>query len=281
MKITVKDLKQNSFTFENLDINDSISCFAEKVKKEFNYCDGVKLIYCGKILDHTKFLYDYFKETNLSHVVCLPEKNKKESDNTNLNETQSVPHVNTPTNTPTNTPINTQANTPTNTYSVDELRAILLVFTKFIKVSPELFYMFCTNDMNFQSFIMSQNFSSQVLLPLIDTSTKVLTSIRNGVNVSIEIPIYGYHRNQSAQSAQSAQPAQSTQSAQPAQSAQSAQSTQSTQLEENEKNVFSEQDLQNIQELCELGFEQEHVIKAYILANFNKEMAAAILYDDE
>jgi hypothetical protein len=43
--------------------------------------------------------------------------------------------------------------------------------------------------------------------------------------------------------------------------------------------IFTEEDLQNIKDLCELGFEENQVIKVYLITNRNKELSASVLYD--
>ena len=292
MQITVKDLKQNSHVFNDIDSDQTVASFAEEVIKEFKYTDSVKLIYCGKILEHNKLLSEYFKEVNNGYVVCMPEKTKKQTES--VSATPVAPAASVAPTAPTNPVLNTNPNLPrlqplqtnnnANTYSIDQIRAILLVFSRFIKVSPELFYMFCTNDANFQSFLMSPVFASQVLTPLVEGSTQVLTSLQNGTDVAVQIPIFGYPQNNNNNTTNSGQETTTT-SVSPTTGAQL--STNSDVLnmpittEENTSTstIFSEQDLQNIKDLCEFGFQESQVIRVYVMANRNKELAASMLYD--
>lgn len=290
MQITVKDLKQNSHVFNDVDSDQTVASFAEEVIQEFKYTDGVKLIYCGKILEHNKLLSEYFKEVNNGYVVCMPEKTKK--------QTESVPAP-APAPEPTQTPVlNTNPNLPrlqpmqasddnTNTYSIDQIRAILLVFTRFIKVSPEIFYMFCTNDANFQSFLMSPVFASQVLTPIVESSTQILTSLQNGNDVAVQIPIFGYTQTQTNNSNNNTT---NSEHEPPTSVSPTTGMTQSTNFDivntpittgENTSTTttFSQQDLQNIKDLCEFGFQESQVIRVYVMSNRNKELAASMLYE--
>lgn len=301
MQITVKDLKQNSHVFNDVDSDQTVASFAEEVIQEFKYTDGVKLIYCGKILEHNKLLSEYFKEVNNGYVVCMPEKTKKQTESIPAPAPAPAPaapapapvsNINTNPNLPRLQPL--QETNNTHTYSIDQIRAILLVFTRFIKVSPELFYMFCTNDTNFQSFLMSPVFASQVLTPLIEGSSQVLTSLQNGIDVAVQIPIFGYTQNNNTNNTNNntTNTINTTNSEQ--ESVTTISQTTGVQLSTNSDilntpitigentsttTTFTEQDLQNIKDLCEFGFQESQVIRVYVMANRNKELAASMLYE--
>ena len=74
MKLTVKDLKHNSHEFNDVNIEQTVGEFAEEVKKIFKFTDNVRLIYCGRILEHNKCLNEYFKEVNCGFIVCMAIK---------------------------------------------------------------------------------------------------------------------------------------------------------------------------------------------------------------
>jgi len=287
MQLTVKNLKQNSHVFNDINSDDTVATFAEEVKKVFNYTDSVRLIYCGKILDHSKLLSEYFKEVNNGFVVCMPEKSKQTTTTSQSTEpTPQIEQVTQPVSTSSQQPsqnrptVNQNPNlqriqsstTNTGSYSIDHIRAILLVFSRFVKVSPELFYMFSTNDVSFQSFILSPSFTTEVLTPLVESSTAVLNGLQNGTDIAVEIPIFGRSNNTTTTN-------HTTNNDNATTNDMSLFSDTPLSTPESHLTTLTEQDKQNIKDLCEFGFQENHVTRVYIMANRNKELAASMLYE--
>ncbi len=193
MKLTVKDLKQVTHIIENLELTDSVESLCEKVQALYNFTDGVRLIYCGRIVDKTKTLGEYFKEDNNSFVVCMPEKAKNIINSTQ--ETYTQAQAATPSPTPSPTPTPTQAPSQTNTqartqtYTSEQIRALLVVFMQFIRASPDVFYIFCTNQRAFQELLLSDMFANMVVTPMLDASTQIVNAINTNSEISIPVPV--------------------------------------------------------------------------------------------
>ena len=299
MQLTVKDLKQNSHVFTDIESDQTVANFAEEVKKVFNYTDSVRLIYCGKILEHNKLLSEYFKEVNTGFIVCMPEKTKTETPQKSTqmqsqpqpqqNTTITSPRLNTNPNLPRlQTSAHATANTTQNassnngTYTTDQIRAILLVFTRFIKVSPELFYLFSTNDAAFQSFILSPTFTNQVLQPLLESSSNVTTALQNGTDVAVEIPIYGTPNNTHVNNTNTNINTTNVTNNETTGTDEVPDTTSLfdiPQTNDDLSTTLTEQDKQNIKDLCEFGFQENYVTRVYLIANRNKEVAASMLYE--
>ncbi len=265
MKLTLKDLKQNTHTVENLELTDTVQSLAEKAKQAFNFPDGVKLIYSGKIMEHDKLLVDYFKDNSTnSFVVCMPEKPKPAVSNT--------PVVNTPvTNTPvTNTPV---VNTPVpvvNTYTDEQIRAFLLVFTQFMRMNPDVFHIFCTNPNQFQSFILGNTFMTTILRPILQTSTQVVNAIQTGQDIHIPIPVVSNITTNTNTNTSSEEESEESEEIETVPENQNLFTTQ---------NEFSAEDNMNIQELVMLGFPENVATQAYLMSGKNKAVAASLLFD--
>jgi hypothetical protein len=316
MKVIVKDLKQNSHEFDDVELTQSVSEFAQLVKKEFKYTDGVRLIYCGRILESDKLMSEYFKDNNSGFVVCMPEKTKP----TNTHPVNTQPVNTHPVNThPVNTqpvithPVNTSAlsvmpdvtvtsttsitrpsTTPTRlptasamnitqTYTAEQVRATIMVFTRMLKVSPELFYMFSTNDASFQEFMLSSTFQNDILKHLLEHSNNVANAIQNGEDLAVPIPIYGRRGNTHSNSVTTPQNIftpdiidNMTDSGDNDENTENLFSTNTTMPD---STVLSETDKQNIQDLCQLGFPENIVTQTYILTNKNKELTASMLFE--
>jgi hypothetical protein len=204
MKLTLKDLKQSVKTIDGLELDDTIETLMEKAKEMYGYPFGVKLIYCGNILDKQKNLSDYFKDDNTnSFIVCMPEKTKSNSTQaqpTQAQPTQAQPTQAQPTQAqPTQAqPIQAQPTQaqpiqtpdPANvTYNEEQIRAFLIVFTQFMRISPDVFHTYCTSTGSFQNFILSNTFIPTIMRPMLQTSSQVMNAIQTGQNINIPIPI--------------------------------------------------------------------------------------------
>ena len=209
MQLTVKDLKQVTHVIENLQLTDSVETLCHKVEELYNFTEGVRLIYCGRIIEKTKTLGEYFKEDNNSFIVCMPEKAKTvinppvqepqtQSTNQPNQQTQSTNQPNQQTQS-TNQPnqqaqsTNQQAHT---TYTSEQIRALMLVFMQFVRSSPDVFYVFCTNQRAFQELLLSDMFSNMVITPLLEASTQIINAINTNGDITIPIPVITNNQRQ-------------------------------------------------------------------------------------
>ena len=277
MQLTVKDLKSVTHEFTDVDCDQLVSDFAQQVKQKYNYPDGVRLIYSGRILDQTKKMSEYFTNMNNGYVVCMPEKTKNTTSapaSTPTSTPASVP-ASTPASVPASTPISASAGTPAvtnNTYSVEQVHAMMMVFTRFIKASPDIFYMFSTNDAQFQQFMLSPIFMSGVLQPIASSSTDIMNAIQNGTDINVPIPLFG-------NTTSGLTPTTST-----TPSTGPTQTTGESPLEPltspfDNSTTLSQDDHKNIDELCQLGFDKTIVTQAYVMAGKNKDLTASMLFE--
>ena len=312
MKVTVKDLKHNSHELDDVDSEQTVGTFGQTVKELFKFPDGVRLIYCGRILENDKKMSDYFKENNNGFIVCMPHTQPKppQSTPTQSTPTQSTPTQSqsiqsTPTNSNTSTNVSPNANptssttaptsatsssipalstvssgNSTQTYTVDQIRAMMVVFARVLKVSPDLFYMFSTNDAQFQHFMLSPTFSNDILAPLIQSSNMVLTALQNGTDINVPIPIFG-RRNNNTNTTTNLNTLNMT-TINPGTTGNLPQTHDNNNLfteTEDINTTLTDDDHKNIQELCQFGFPIDIVTQTYILTNRNKELAATMLFE--
>jgi hypothetical protein len=301
MQLTVKNLQHVSHVFDDVNPDDTVEKFAQQVKEVFKYPDGVRLIYCGRILEKDKLMCDYFKEVNNGFVVAMPEKSKPAHAPASASTPTSTP-ASTPTSTPTFTtasaPISTNTNinntnntnlptvTPTNTtqtYTLDQIRAMIFVFTRVIKATPDIFYTFCTNDSQFQQFLASPIFINGILQPLAATSTAIAQSLQNGVDFTVPISMSALQTGLA-----SAGLTQSTDLTTMTNTAQTTGSMPTTgplpddaplSFDGDNQTTLTPDDHQNIQELCGLGFDVALVTQVYIMSGKNKEVTASMLFE--
>ena len=304
MQLTVKNLQHVSHVFEDVNPDETVETFSVKVKEIFKYPDGVRLIYCGRILEKDKQMSEYFKEVNNGFVVAMPEKTNTTSakpvSNTNTSHpipvSPSVININTNTNTNTNANINLPTVALTNstqTYTLDQIRTIMFVFARVIKATPDMFYMFCTNDTQFEQFLASPIFTSGILQPLANASTNITQSLQNGIDFTVPISMNTIQTELSNTNLTSS--FNNIISSNPG-STGSLTQTDSAPLTfghngengdngDNENNddvnqtTLTQQDNNNIQELCDLGFDITLVTQTYIMTGKNKELAASMLID--
>ena len=156
------------------------------------------------------------------------------------------------------------------TYTIDQIRAFLIVFTRFIKMSPEVYHMFSTNDAAFQSFLMSQTFMNEMLNPILQSSSEIVSALQIGNDIAITVPIFSNQFNDST-SPQTPPPT-------PSQTPQPTNNLFSTNSNET-STTLSAEDSRNIIELCELGFTEIQVMQIYMMTNKNKELTASLLYE--
>lgn len=218
---------------------------------------------------------------------CL--KNSTMNNNTNTS-------INTNTNTNTNANINLPTVALTNstqTYTLDQIRTIMFVFARVIKATPDMFYMFCTNDTQFEQFLASPIFTSGILQPLANASTNITQSLQNGIDFTVPISMNTIQTELSNTNLTSS--FNNIISSNPG-STGSLTQTDSAPLTfghngengdngDNENNddvnqtTLTQQDNNNIQELCDLGFDITLVTQTYIMTGKNKELAASMLID--
>ena len=293
MKLTVRNLKQQSEDFDDLELTMTVTEFADKVKMRYNFPEDVRLIYCGKILDQSKLLSDYFKETNTGFVVCMPQK-KQQQDVIPVTQVAAtvLPTV-APTVAPTVTPTVTSTLTPavavTNTqnakYDIRQIRALLLVFMRLIKTNPILNFLHITTEEGIQNVLLDANFTSPTgpLQNILNQSSSIADAIDARQDFPIEIPGFdilpmnvpglglGLPTMPTSTNTTSTGPVQTTDPdnmfALPV--------TTGT----NNGTTLTEEDKTNIQELIQLGFTQQEATIAYVNAGKDKNLAASLLFE--
>lgn len=297
MKVTVKDLKQNSSEFDNIDPNQTVSEFANLVKEELKFVDDVRLIYCGRILDNDKPMSEYFKDTNNGFIVCMPMK-KPPAPNSTLAVNSSVSNPSAVNRTSNSLPV-MQPSGSTETYTADQVHAVLMLFYRILKISPDLFYLFSTNDKLFQEFMLSPVFSNQLLKHMLDNSATIVTAVQNGQDIAVPIPMYSYGNLSRTQNSQNMQNTQNTSNLTSSVSLNttnpettnddnsngdgdnlfSTLNTDTSTLSSTLSSTLTDQDRQNIQDLCQLGFAEDIVTQTYLMTNKNKELTAGMLFE--
>jgi hypothetical protein len=325
MKVTVKDLKQNSREFE-ADPNQTVGSFGLIVKDELKFVDDVRLIYCGRILDNNKLMSEYFKDTNNGFIVCMPMK-KPAAAQVTPPTTSATSITSTPVSTSVSTPVSSsvsntntlpvmQTSNSTQTYTIDQIRAVIMLFTRVLKVSPDLFYMFSTNDKMFQEFMLSPIFTDQLLKLMLDSSANVVSAMQSGQDIAVPIPLFSYTNgrtgthvtsNPSTTNPSTTNPSTSNPStSNPSTSNTTNPTTTDDDNDNNDNNddndndesyhntdnlfltnlptqsfstTLTDEDRHNIQELCQLGFTEDMVTQTYLMTNKNKELTASMLFE--
>ena len=275
MKVTVRDLKQRSEDFDDIELTMTVTELADKVKTRYNFPEGVRLIYCGKILDHSKILSEYFKETNAGFVVCMPEKKQQQI---------VVPAPTPATNTnvfPTVAPPVAVTNTQNAKYDIRQIRALLLVFMRLIKTNPILNFLHITTEEGIQNVLLDPNFTSEngPLQNILNQSSSIADAIDSRQDFPIEIPGFdimpmnvpglGLPTTSTTGMGTGAMPTTHSENmfAQPV--------TTGT----NVGTTLTDEDKTNIQELVQLGFTQQQATIAYVNANKDKNLAASLLFE--
>jgi len=292
MQLTIKDLKHKEQVIDNLEITDTVESLCEKVKLKYEFTEeiGVKLIYCGRVLDKNKQLSEYFKESGNNYVVCMQDRQKTQIQPVQpvqpTQPTQPVQPVQPVQPTQPVQPVQpTQPTQPTQSvqnqtdmYSIEQVRAALIVYTQFIHSSPELFYLSCTQPQELINIMATEMFTTTIVRPILATTNQVIDAINNNseVNVDIAIPIRSINHSIFQQRTQ-AQP-QQQQQVQPQQQSQVPNAPINLFDTTNNDNL-SQTDLNNIEDLVSLGFPNDIAKQAYIMANKNKEMAASVLFE--
>ena len=189
-------------------------------------------------------------------------------------KTSVAPHAPPPRPAPTSAPASVSAPTPigNTTYTLEQVQAILMVFTRFIKASPDIFYMFSTNDAQFQQFMMSPIFMSGVLQPIASTSSDIMNAIHNGTDINVPIPIFGHTTNGIMQST-------GTNLSSGTQQTTSGENNEPLTFSSDNSTTLSQDDYKNIDELCQLGFDKTIVTQAYVMAGKNKDLTASMLFE--
>lgn len=303
MKLTVKDLKQNSHEIDNIEISDTIESLCVKVKELYGYTDGVRLIYCGRVLDKNKNISDYFNENSTGFIVCMPEKkpNQPVSQPTSQPTSQSfnapihaqtyVPIQQTPMLTQ-QTQVPTQQIQNNNLYTREQVRALIVIFTQFIQTSPDVFHIYCTNQREFQNFLLSNDFMTTILNPMLASASQVVDAINNHQNIDIQIPVVANlnNRNNNRQNNNSNSNNSNNSYTEIINNLeQNSDQEPEADMEENmiDNNTsqttnltnLNETDNNNIDELMQLGFTKEIATRAYLMSGKNKEIAASVLFE--
>jgi hypothetical protein len=311
MKLIIKDIKGSTFELDNISEDIRIDSISNQVCEKYNYTNGVRLIYCGRILEQDKLVGDYIKNNFSGFIVCIPNKPVINNQQAPTQETQQ------PTQVPQQIP---EVNNNQRTYTIDEIRAVLLIYTQFIRTTPDIFHIFCTNGYSFQEFIMSPIFTNTLLMPFLTASQDILHAVNSHTSVEVTIPTSNGEtiisnslintRNTASintapintviqrpppeiipsapPSASSSRPVSPTVN----NSHRSIQTPLINQLPsltpnnfqqilqiQTQETTLTEEDKSNIDELVCLGFPEDLAKRVYILTNKNKSMAASLLFD--
>jgi len=60
---------------------------------------------------------------------------------------------------------------------------------QFVRSSPDVFYIFCTNQRAFQELLLSDMFANMVITPMLDASTQIVNAINTNNDISIPLPL--------------------------------------------------------------------------------------------
>ncbi len=286
MKLIIKDIRGSTFELNDISEEDTVKSINDQVCEHFSYTHGTRLIYCGRILEQDKLVGDYIKNNFTGFIVCIPNK----------------PTITTENNTPINQPTTSQAPqqasqaAPSRTYTADEVKAVILIYTQFLRTTPEIFHTFCTNGYAFQEFILSPIFSSTLLEPFLSASQDILHAVNTQSSLEISIPtsVGGntiisnslINPNNTASIGRVINrppisvPESSTNTPDNTRPSSPQQTTQSlSQFTSNLTNL-TEEDEKNIEELVSLGFPDALARRVYLLSNKNKSLAASLLFDN-
>ena len=314
MQLTIKDLKNITRVIDNLNLTDSVESLCDKVKNLYNYPNGVRLIYSGRVIDITKNLSDYFKEDTNTFVVCMPENSKPPQTQTQA-QVQVQVQVQAPTvqtQTQSVQAQSVQAQPESVGYSVEQIQATLILFMQFVRSSPDMLHMFCVDSQSLQNIMLSDLFVNTLLNPILSCTQPIVNAINSQTNISVSIPSFSNinslftngqlstfppQSDSSAPTVPSAPSAPTVPSAPSAPSTPSAPSVPSAQTvpnptyndddddddededEDEDENKLNELDNLNIEELVSMGFTLETVTETYIMCNKSKEMTASVLVD--
>ncbi len=263
MLIKVKSITQRQEEFEVNDLEQLVSDFATLVSERFNYSNGIKLIYAGRILLHTEKLSKYFTEGFTGYIVCMEEKKKQE-----LQPPQNITINNAITRPPPSVP---SSESPSETASIasdnqlsslDHNRAMIFTFMRMFSSVRLLNYLFFTilEDVNNMIDITFNNVLHENLLNSI--INPVITAPRNHT--------YAEHR---------ADPQQAQSQRVENQESQDEKEERQEQDEQHELQL-TERDKENIQTLVSFGYNEQQAIFAYLMSNKNLDAAANILMDN-
>ncbi len=317
MKLVIKDIKGSTFELDNITEDTSVENISNQVCEKYNYTNGVRLIYCGRILEQNKLVGDYIKNNFSGFIVCIPNKPIINNLQAPTQEAQPTQQQNQETQ---QTP---EVNNNQRTYTIDEIRAVLLIYTQFIRTTPDIFHIFCTNGYSFQEFIMSPIFTNTLLMPFLTASQDILHAVNSHTSVEVTIPTSNGEtvisntlintRNTQSQnsvpintviqrpppeilpsgppSASSSRPVSPPliNTTQPQRSIQTPllnplptltpDNFQQILQTQIQETILTEEDINNIAELVCLGFQEDLAKRVYILTNKNKSLSASLLFD--
>ena len=287
MLIKVKSINQRQEDFEVLDLEQLVSDFAKQVCEKFNYVNGVKLIYTGRILVNTEKLSKYFSETFTVYIVCMEEKKKQEAQqqNTSINiANNQVPQPQV-----TQTP---QTQQVSNTM-LEHDRALIYTFLRMFSSIRMFNYLYFTSPEELIRLIRVGDFDD--LIQQISSQTEQINnSIINNQNTMLDVTINdGLHESLlnnimnptgttgTGTTGTGTTGTTGTTCNNITRGPPEIVSEDSEESEEIQQVLpqLSEEDKANIQTLISFGYGEQEAIFAYIMSNKNLDAAANILMD--
>ncbi len=315
MLIKVKSITQRQEEFEVNDLEQLVSDFAKLVCDRFNYSNGVKLIYAGRILLHTEKLSNYFTEGFTGYIVCMEEKKKQEvqsSQNITINNPTIQPQqnitinntINNATTRPPPSPPSSESASETASVasdnqlsSLDHNRAMIFTFMRLFSSVRLLNYLFFTTPDDVNNMIRDGDFDDLIQQVTLQTETihrSLATRENNMIDItfnnvlhenllnSIINPVITAPRNHTyaEHRVESEQQTQTQRVENQANQDEKEERQEERQEQEEQRELeLTEQDRQNIQMLVSFGYNEQQAIFAYLMSNKNLDAAANILMD--
>jgi len=311
MLIKVKSINHRQEEFEVTDLEQLVSEFAKLVCEKFNYENGVKLIYAGRILVHTEKLSKYFSEVFTGYIVCMEEKKKQEVSQPRQSINIVNNHVPPAQAQPTQVEPAQAQPTQTNLTSIQHNRALIYTFLRMFSTIRMFNYLYFTSPDEIIRLVRNGEFDD--LIQQISSQTdQINQSIINNQHTMFDIIINdGLHENllnsimnpfgangtsDSTTNTDSTPAAVTTNNISrgppeiesesddevqqlPPQAQQVQQVLQQVLQQTEQQSQLTEEDKANIQTLISFGYGEQEATFAYIMSNKNLDAAANILMD--
>jgi hypothetical protein len=266
MIVTVKNMHQENYEFD-VDISIQLKDLHDMICVKFNY-ENARLIYSGRIMDLTESLSKYMKETDRGFIVVMKVNSgtNQVNWNTNTSTSSTQAQINT-----TNNQVNT-TNQNLNQYNFRQVRAAIIGMLRFISTNPLLNYTYFTSPTEFYETMRGDTFTD-VIQQILNTSDEIAETLEDNSTMDIHIRI-------PQQTPTTQTPTTQTPTTQTPTTQTPTTQTPTTQTPTRTTQTLTEEDRNNIQTLINLGYNEQHSIIAYLMANKNINLAASILLDE-
>lgn len=287
MLIKVKSINHRQEDFEVTDLEQLVSEFAKIVCEKFNYENGVKLIYTGRILLHTEKLSKYFSDVFTGYIVCMEEKKKPVAPQPNT----SINIANNPVPQPQVTQTQQTPQTPqVSTSMLEHDRALIYTFLRMFSSIRMFNYLYFTSPEELIRMIRVGDFDD--LIQQISSQTEQINnSIINNQNTMLDVTINDGLRESLLNNIMNPTGASgnnitrgppeivSEEDEEVEETPQVQQVLQQVLQQTEQQNQLSEDDKANIQTLISFGYGEQEATFAYLMSNKNLDAAANILMD--